>query len=222
MDICSVTNCNEKHYGKGYCKKHYNQYRYHGKILERNKHDRNEINIIDDVCYMNLYNRKNMIVATTIFNTTHKETIQKIKWCLDRNGRVISFLSDLDGRYYISLHSKIIELTGQIISNGYEIDHIDRNPLNNLDNNLRICTHSQNSHNIKLRKNNTSGQIGVSWHKQCKKWQVKITINLKEIPLGLFDDLYDAARAYNAAAIKYHGEFAVLNIIPSLPFIGGV
>ena len=32
--ICLVENCNNKHYGKGYCHKHYQQFRKHGRIIE--------------------------------------------------------------------------------------------------------------------------------------------------------------------------------------------
>lgn len=47
MRLCSVPNCDEKYYGKGYCEKHYKQIKKHGKILKRTKYDPNEI-IIED------------------------------------------------------------------------------------------------------------------------------------------------------------------------------
>lgn len=40
---------------------------------------------------------------------------------------------------------------------------------------------------------------------------VSIGMNNKSIHVGFFDDVIDAARAYNDAAVKYHGEFAKLN-----------
>jgi hypothetical protein len=93
------------------------------------------------------------------------------------------------------------------------IDHLDGNPLNNQKNNLRICTRAENMRNYKLPVNNTSGFKGVYWHKITSKWMAYICFNNKIFHLGLFHVLKDAARAYNAAALKYHGEFANLNII---------
>ena len=42
-------------------------------------------------------------------------------------------------------------------------------------------------------------------------WLAIITVNKKQISLGRFKNEIDAARCYNNAAKKYHGEFAHLN-----------
>jgi hypothetical protein len=94
---------------------------------------------------------------------------------------------------------------------GYVIDHIDGITLNNLKNNLRICTHGENLRNQKMSVKNKSGFKGVYWHKLGKKWAVSINIDKKILYLGLFTDLKEAAKTYNSAALKYHGEFAKLN-----------
>ena len=96
---------------------------------------------------------------------------------------------------------------------GMIIDHLDGNPLNNQKNNLRICTHAENMRNSKIPKNNTSGFKGVSFVKKHNRYESSIRINNKKIYIGYYIDPIDAARAYNAAALKYHGEFAHLNKI---------
>jgi hypothetical protein len=95
----------------------------------------------------------------------------------------------------------------------YVIDHIDGDALNNQKKNLRICTHAENMRNSQIPINNTSGYKGVSYNKRYKKWEAHISFNNKLLNLGSFNDPVDAARAYNAAALKYHGEFAKLNKI---------
>jgi hypothetical protein len=62
--------------------------------------------------------------------------------------------------------------------------------------------------NVGKHRDNTSGHKGVSWYKRDKKWRAKININNKAIHIGYFDNLEDAATAYQAAALKYFGEFA--------------
>ena len=108
----------------------------------------------------------------------------------------------------ISMHRLIMKPEKENV-----IDHLDGNSLNNQKNNLRICTHAENMRNSKIYSNNTSGFKGVYWHKQTAKWMAYIRINNKQLHLGLFIDPKEAARAYNAAAIKHHGEFANLNKI---------
>jgi len=50
-----------------------------------------------------------------------------------------------------------------------EIDHVDRNGLNNQYSNLRIATRSQNQANRKLNENNNSGYKGVHWNQAMNK-----------------------------------------------------
>jgi hypothetical protein len=59
----------------------------------------------------------------------------------------------------------------------------------------------------------TSTFKGVCRGKNSKKWSSQIYKKNKKINLGLFTAEIEAAKAYNEAAIKYHGEFARLNIM---------
>ena len=93
---------------------------------------------------------------------------------------------------------------------GTEVDHEDRNPLNNQRHNLRLATGRQNRQNTGIKSNNTSGYKGVYWAKDRNKWRAKIIAG-KQIGLGQFDNPEDAARAYNEAALVYFGDFASLN-----------
>ena len=92
------------------------------------------------------------------------------------------------------------------------VDHIDRDGLNNTRANLRIATHAQNHRNAPANVNNSSGFKGVHKRKNSIKWiaQIRDTSG-RRVYLGDYFTPEDAARAYDAAAVKYHGEFAQLN-----------
>lgn len=99
---------------------------------------------------------------------------------------------------------------------GLEIDHKDRNSLNNCLENLRLATRSQNCRNTK--SNSGKKYKGINLDKRMKegsrRWNAFIIVNKKSIYLGAFYAEDEAAKAYNTAAIKYSGEFANLNAIP--------
>lgn len=97
---------------------------------------------------------------------------------------------------------------------GFDVDHINHNKLDNRKCNLRICTRSQNKQNQAKQKNNKSGFKGVSWHNKLNKWQALIMVDRHLRHLGYFDEIEDAARAYNLAAKQYHGDYSVLNTVP--------
>ena len=89
------------------------------------------------------------------------------------------------------------------------IDHINGNKLDNRKANLRICTYSENTINVKRNLQNKFR--GVSFDKLREKWKARISVNGKRIQLGRFDTKIQAAIRYNSFAIKFHGSFANLN-----------
>jgi len=95
--------------------------------------------------------------------------------------------------------------------NGKQTDHINLNKLDNRKENLRVCSRVENSGNIPLLKNNTSGFKGVGT--RGKKWRAYISNKNKHIHLGYFSSKELAAEAYNSKAIEIFGEFALLNRI---------
>lgn len=92
-----------------------------------------------------------------------------------------------------------------------DIDHRDGDGLNNQKVNLRLATRSGNAANIKVRKDSQSGLKGVYWAPRHKKYSAQITTGGKQIWLGYFKTAEEAARAFDRAAIKHHGEFARTN-----------
>jgi len=110
----------------------------------------------------------------------------------------------------VYIHQEIIQ-----VPEGMVVDHINNDGMDNRSANLRAATKAQNSRNRKkFLKSDGSKQSkykGVCWHKKARKWIASITSNSKSIYLGIHDNEIDAARAYDEAAKKYHGEFACLN-----------
>ena len=96
---------------------------------------------------------------------------------------------------------------------GMVVDHINHDTLDNRRSNLRICTVAQNTYNRRPNKKSKSKYKGVGWRENRSHWHVAISVNGKKISLKTFKCEHEAARAYNEAALKYHGEFAYINII---------
>jgi hypothetical protein len=92
----------------------------------------------------------------------------------------------------------------------YQVDHKDRNPHNNKWDNLRICTRTENFQNKDKYVKNKSGYKGV-FITSSGKFRAKIRVNNKPIHLGNYLTAPEAALAYDSAAVKYFGEYAVLN-----------
>ncbi|MGB2866426.1 MAG: HNH endonuclease [Sedimentisphaerales bacterium] len=108
---------------------------------------------------------------------------------------------------FIMMHRDVIHPPGHFL-----VDHINHNGLDNRKANLRLATCAQNSYNrIYFRKSKSSKYTGVSWQKQRKKWIVVIRYNCNNKFIGYFEDEIQAAKAYDKAAKKHHGEFASLN-----------
>lgn len=89
-----------------------------------------------------------------------------------------------------------------------DVDHRNGNRLDNNHGNLRASTKSQNRHNTKILKRNTSGVKGVHWSRKYKGWVAQIVVNSKHKYLGLFWDKYTAELTIRRERLIIHGEFA--------------
>jgi hypothetical protein len=106
------------------------------------------------------------------------------------------------------LHRIIYEMHHGKIPNGFVIDHIDRNPLNNKIENLRLASLSENKINSAANHNNTTGFKGVI-RTPNNKFQARLGFNNKKLYLGLFNTKEEAAAAIKKKSIELYGEFTV-------------
>ena len=113
----------------------------------------------------------------------------------------------VDGkRPQIRMHCAILGIIG--------VDHRDSNGLNNQRYNLRPASQLGNARNAsKSKAKLTSKYKGVCIRNETKTlaYRAQITVNYKKIMLGTFHNEIEAAKVYDAAALKYFGEFAKLN-----------
>jgi hypothetical protein len=94
---------------------------------------------------------------------------------------------------------------------GMDVDHLNRDGLDNRRSNLRVCTTAENTRRSYKKSTNKTGYKGVSWDKVNKKFVSQIMLNGKGIKIGRFNTAEEAARAYDKKAVEIYGDSAFLN-----------
>lgn len=161
------------YYGQHLCNKHYKQIKKYGKPLETNPrtiYDLNEINVVGNIAYIDLYDKSFNVIARAVIDAEDVGKVQYTKWRLKYGGNYVINNSKF-GKKTVFLHSRILN-TDKFV------DHINGNPLDNRKSNLRIVTKSQNQMNVNYK--------GVTKTKN-EKFYAHIKINQKMINLGVYN-----------------------------------
>lgn len=139
-----------------------------------------------------------------LFDTEDFDIIKDFCWTINNKGYLLN-------RKNQEFHRLILGLYENGAFDVYVVDHINHNPLDNRKSNLRICKQIDNTHNSKIKRNNTSGVTGVQWMKDRNKWRAFIGINNQRKYLGDFNNIEDAINTRKEAEEKYFGEYSYNN-----------
>lgn len=136
------------------------------------------------------------------------EHLSFVKWYIVKPCNKFYAVGRIDGKMK-KMHRVILGLEDPRIF----VDHRDHDGLNNQRHNIRIASYSQNMANRRSQINSSSKYLGVYWAPKNRKWKAQVRDKGKLVYLGYYANEIDAAKAYNSAALKAHGEFANLNNI---------
>lgn len=104
-------------------------------------------------------------------------------------------------------HVQVWEQHNGKVPDGYYIDHIDGNVLNDSIDNLRLALPKENSRNSKLYTTNKTGLKGLSWQSSRERWRGTIVADYKQHSFTSKDMLEVIAWLFRKRR-ELHGEFA--------------
>jgi uncharacterized protein with PIN domain len=174
LDNCSIEHCQSVSVHRGLCKRHLNQI-YKFDEIRITGFDKNDIEEKDDHAEV-ICKRK----GETVYVLIDKEDISKVKyykWHIDGGNYASSSIIGRMSRFLMNLNDRT-----------KEVDHINRNRLDNRKINLRIVTRLGNMQNKSIYKNNSSGTPGVCYHKLTGKWYYLISYEGHTESSTLYDD----------------------------------
>jgi len=128
-------------------------------------------------------------------------------WTLNRDGYAVRIVGRKKGfPVYQKMHDVV-----KPPPYGFEVDHENRDRLDNQEDNLRYATRQQQCMNSSLSSKSTSGLKGVCFDKSRGKWVATIKKDGCAHNLGRFPTALEAAQAYDRKAVELFGEFAATN-----------
>jgi hypothetical protein len=138
------------------------------------------------------------------------EWLSESKWTAEprkrRDGSIRTWYAQASrGGFVVRMHREIMIRRGLLVSGSrLEVDHIDRDGLNNQIVNLRVATRSQNNHN-------SSSRLGASLYKGVSRTGMRWRAQICGKHIGSFRTEREAALAYDVEARKKFGDYAYLN-----------
>lgn len=129
------------------------------------------------------------------------------RWARTRQGYARASHSPDGEKVNVLMHRLLMGCTP---GDGFEVDHISLDRLDNRRSNLRVCTHAENDQN-RPKARGSSQYRGVSHIPQKNRWRATAQIEGAQRYLGTYESETAAARAAEAAR-RQHMPFAIPRI----------
>ena len=151
--------------------------------------------------------------GTVLVSDRDFDLVKPYRWHLSGGGYAIATIRVGSMRKTITMQRLIL---GMCEYDTEQVDHANRNRLDNRRGNLRTCSASQNAQNRMRRPGGSSSFKGVGWDRKYGKWRATLCVHGQQRHIGYFHSEQEAAQAYDQAALQEHGQFAYLNM-PEAP-----
>lgn len=141
----------------------------------------------------------------TIVDDDDYEVLRHFTWCCSqgRATRRQKNFGIIKRNVFTLMHRVILGVCG---NPDVQVDHINGNMLDNRRSNLRVCTQQQNLLN-KRKRGDGKHSVFKGTFRTKNTWWARI----EHTYLGSFPSEIEAAKSYDRAAEKLHGEFAATN-----------
>lgn len=231
-DICGVSSLEKnvifsRKYNKLLCGKHKWELDKYGEIKNStpyNRFDKNRYRIENGIVYMDIYDSFQNKIAETLFDEKYLDDITQRKWrlCYKRNRQypyVSTRATPEEKTAHMPMHRYIANLSGMNID-GFEIDHINGNTLDNRLCNLRLATRHEQVSNIAPRKTNKYGIRGISYDKRYDRYVIDFGIDGTRYYFKPVKTLEEAVYIRYIAEKIFFDDVAISRHLPEmLPFI---
>lgn len=149
-----------------------------------------------------LFGRGGVVRGHALVDVDDLPLVNATKWFMHSGGYAYGWTARPD-RKCLLMHRVITRA-----DDGVEVDHVNRDRLDNRRSNLRLATRAQNAQNLGAdRSNNVSGARGVARTSKGKPWRAVVKMGGRQSYLGSFDTV-EAADAVVSRYRSEHMEYA--------------
>lgn len=156
---------------------------------------------MDESFEIPMFRRDGSVRAVALVDAKDFEWLSNYRWHLSTVGYCARNRARPE-RGTVVMHREIMGV-GDADWREVEVDHINRDRLDNRRSNLRLVTCGENRQNSTPRKGCSSEYRGVCWQKKAERWQAYFHLEGKMHWLGLFDDEKEAAAVAKAARAEH-------------------
>lgn len=215
-EVCGVSDprrrvCYRKKYGLYLCNKHALQLRKCGCIVDTSPYsvyDLNRYRVDGDVVIMDITDNHERLLCETKYDLCFLDQVSKRKWRRTEKNHayyIATKAMEDEQTAHTTLHRYIATLAGWDID-GYEIDHINGDPMDNRLGNLRLATRVDQCGNLAPQRINKLGIRGVCYSKRDHQYKVDFIYNKQRHYFRHFDTLEEAVYVRFLLEAYYYGD----------------